>query len=77
MASQINFNFTATQTTKQLYQGFPWNDRKKPSLRSSNCFLATADKPHEREIKLKVSKERFNVSEKERLTEVESRRLFI
>lgn len=35
--------------------------------------MAAANKPQEREIKLKVSKERFNVSEKERLTEVESR----
>lgn len=63
------------QITKQLYQGLSlgWNDRKKPSCKESNCFMAAANKPQEREIKLKVSKERFNVSEKERLTEVESR----
>lgn len=65
--------------TKQLYQNFPWNDRKKPKCRESNCFLASAANKHqEREIKLKVSKEKYIVSEKERLTEVENKpRLFV
>ncbi|CRL02397.1 CLUMA_CG015353, isoform A [Clunio marinus] len=62
--------------TQQLYQGFPWNDRKKPNLRSSNCFMAVNNKPQEREIKLKVSKERYIENEKERLSEIESKRLF-
>lgn len=68
-------NHRSHQTTKQLYQGFPWNDRKKPSLRSSNCFMATESNKHQqREIKLKVSKERFIESEKERLTQLEAER---
>jgi hypothetical protein len=59
------------QTTKQIYQNtFPWNDRKKPNLSSSNCFMAST-KIQEREIKLKVAKDRYNVFEKARLTEVE------
>jgi hypothetical protein len=56
------------------FLGFPWNDRKKPSIKSSNCFMATSNKPHEREIKLKATKERYIESEKERLTEVEESR---
>jgi hypothetical protein len=58
------------QMTKQLYQEFPWNDRKKPALRASNCFMAT-ECNREREIKLKASKERYVENEKRRLMEVE------
>lgn len=59
--------------TKQLYQGFPWNDRKKPKCRESNCFLAN-NKHQEREIKLKVSQQRYIDNEKHRLTEIEKQR---
>lgn len=50
-------------------QGKLWNDRKKPTLRTSNCFMVANKK--EREIKLKATKERFIESEKKRLTKVE------
>ncbi|KAG5681916.1 hypothetical protein PVAND_011320 [Polypedilum vanderplanki] len=58
--------------TKQLYQEFPWNDRKKPLLRTSNCFMASACN-REREIKLKASKERYIESERKRLMEIEGK----
>ncbi|CAO1403106.1 unnamed protein product [Diamesa tonsa] len=48
--------------TAKLYQGFPWNERKKPTLRTSNCFMVT--QKVDREIKLRASKEQFNASER-------------
>jgi len=71
------------QTTKVLYQGFPWNDRKRHDGKQSNCFMVPAKQQptpqpcREREIKLKVSKERYNVSEKQRLTDVENQMLVL
>jgi hypothetical protein len=76
-------SFLLQQTTKKLYQdSFPWNDRKKPMLRASNCFMVKSDddtttsdaiaNKREREIKLKATKERYIESEKKRLTGVES-----
>lgn len=57
------------QTTKLLYQDFPWNDRQKIPLRASNCFKVI-EKKQEREIKLKASKERFNECKNDRLIEI-------
>ncbi len=70
---QLSIN-SFKQTTKKLYQDTwmngPWNDRKKPTLRTSNCFMVVNKK--EREVKLKATKERFIESEKKRLTKVEN-----
>ncbi|KAG5677085.1 hypothetical protein PVAND_006869 [Polypedilum vanderplanki] len=44
-----------------LYQGFPWNDRKRPIYKESNCFMvpSTVLIKREREIKMKASKEEY------------------
>ncbi|CAO1309425.1 unnamed protein product [Diamesa tonsa] len=44
-----------------LYQGFPWNDRRRPMYKESNCYMVPSKviAKIEREIKLKATREEY------------------
>ncbi|CAO1367975.1 unnamed protein product [Diamesa serratosioi] len=47
--------------TALLYQGFPWNDKRRPMYKESNCYMVPSKviAKIEREIKLKATREEY------------------